>query len=60
MIPLFNVEKKYISEHWKGDGFCDDSNNKDICNYDGGDCCGVDVEKRFCQECACKGEKQFK
>ncbi|CAM9177738.1 unnamed protein product, partial [Ectocarpus fasciculatus] len=24
---------------WLGDGYCDQSNNNEICGYDGGDCC---------------------
>ena len=50
----FNFQNIRIDE-WIGDGFCDDSNNKDACAYDGGDCCGIDVQKRFCYDCACKG-----
>ena len=38
---------------WKGDGVCDDENNHGGCNFDGGDCCGDDVETAFCIECAC-------
>ena len=25
---------------WITDGYCDDINNNQDCNYDGGDCCG--------------------
>ena len=28
---------------WKGDGFCDDENNNEGCEYDGGDCCNNDA-----------------
>merc|ERR1719361_2541721 len=28
------------SPWWYGDGICDDDNNNQGCNYDGGDCCG--------------------
>ena len=31
-------------EAYKGDGICDDENNHCGCDYDGGDCCGPDVE----------------
>ena len=41
---------------WIGDGFCDDINNIQGCNYDGGDCCGVYMIKRFCVECKCKSK----
>ena len=38
---------------WKGDGYCDDENNNSECDWDGGDCCGLDVDTSFCTECAC-------
>ena len=38
------------------DGLCDDMNNNDACNYDGGDCCGVNNDMHFCVECKCKCE----
>ena len=40
---------------WVGDGFCDDANNFEECNYDGGDCCGINVQKNFCVNCTCTG-----
>lgn len=42
---------------YKGDGFCDDQNNKPSCLYDGGDCCGKSGKKnqnQYCKECKCK------
>ena len=41
---------------WKGDGYCDDGNNNDGCDFDGGDCCDNDREYAhyFCTECECK------
>ena len=39
---------------WKADGYCDDNNNIDICDYDGGDCCGDNVNTSYCYECTCK------
>merc|ERR1712113_1012995 len=39
---------------YKGDGNCDDENNNCGCEYDGGDCCGLDVKKNYCKECKCK------
>ncbi len=35
------------------DGFCDDETNIADCLYDGGDCCGPDIDLTFCQECVC-------
>ena len=36
-----------------GDGYCDDVNNNAGCNFDGGDCCGDNVDKRYCSKCIC-------
>ena len=36
-----------------GDGFCDDGNNNADCEYDGGDCCGLDINTDYCDECNC-------
>ena len=38
---------------WSGDGFCDDVNNIIECNYDGGDCCGSNVNEQYCTQCLC-------
>ena len=38
---------------WFGDNFCDDFNNNSECGFDGGDCCGDDVNTMYCSECAC-------
>ena len=38
---------------FQGDGFCDDENNNAGCDFDGGDCCGLDVKKNFCSLCQC-------
>ena len=43
----------YGKSHWIADGFCDDINNNEACNYDGGDCCGSSVQKHFCIDCEC-------
>ena len=42
-----------VCNQWAGDGFCDDTNNHLDCNYDGGDCCGSNVNTIFCTECQC-------
>ena len=36
---------------YKGDGYCDDDNNVEDCEYDGGDCCAGDLS--LCTTCAC-------
>ncbi len=42
--------QKYI-----GDGYCDDIFNLDLtdCLFDGGDCCGSNVNTMFCDHCQC-------
>ena len=44
---------------WIGDGFCDDMNNNEACDYDDGDCCGLSPRKNFCIDCICKGKSFF-
>ena len=41
--------------YWVGDGFCDDVNNNEACDYDDGDCCGLSMKKNFCVKCICIG-----
>ena len=36
------------------DGFCHDIANTPECNYDGGACCGENVDITYCLECKCK------
>ena len=36
------------------DDFCDDECNFIQHNFDGGDCCGPNVDTSFCEECECK------
>ena len=55
-VLLFSILSENGISDWIGDGFCDDINNNKACNYDGGDCCGVDVKKHFCLKCECIGE----
>ena len=38
---------------WIGDSYCDDANNNEGCQWDGGDCCGDNVNTQWCQVCAC-------
>ena len=38
---------------WIGDGYCDDINNSPDCTYDGGDCCGDNINTDYCTECQC-------
>ena len=40
-----------------GNGFCNDETNNAACNFDGGDCCGCDVNQEHCSKCKCLGCK---
>ena len=51
-FPLLLVLACQFPE-FKGDGPCDDGNNHEGCEYDGGDCCGSNVYTDFCSECQC-------
>jgi len=39
--------------NWKGDNWCDDENNNEGCEWDGGDCCGANVRTKYCKKCEC-------
>ena len=43
----------YGESSWIGDSYCDDENNNEGCNWDGGDCCGDSVNTMYCSVCAC-------
>ena len=36
-----------------GDGFCQDLANNEVCEWDGGDCCGNNVNSDYCNDCEC-------
>ena len=36
-----------------GNGYCNDETNNEGCSYDGGDCCGPNVDTTYCIECIC-------
>ena len=38
----------YPDHGWNGDNYCDDFLNTAACGYDGGDCCGEDVDTTYC------------
>ena len=40
---------------WVGDGYCDDVTNNEQCNFDGEDCCGIEINIEFCTKCQCFG-----
>lgn len=37
-----------------GDLYCDDQNNVEECQFDGGDCCLEVINDDYCIECICK------
>ena len=41
------------SPAFKGDGFCDDNNNIEGCDWDNGDCCGSSNNYKYCAACGC-------
>ena len=41
------------NQGWIADGYCDDINNNVDCTYDGGDCCGSNVNTAYCTDCQC-------
>merc|ERR1712146_193619 len=45
--------QKCASSASQGDGFCDDNNNVCGCDWDGGDCCGIDKNVDSCKYCLC-------
>ena len=43
--PSFTTNSRGCSDpEYVGDDYCDDGNNNQECNYDGGDCCGPNVD----------------
>jgi hypothetical protein len=53
-LPIISVEAGG-EESWISDDSCDDVNNNQFCNFDGGDCCGANVIKQYCIDCDCLG-----
>ena len=45
--------KVCLKPDWPGDGICDDETNNEICEWDGGDCCGELVKTDHCKICGC-------
>ena len=55
IIPKPPPNPKYpcgFPKTWK-DKVCDDENNNAACFWDGGDCCGANVNTKYCEECKC-------
>ena len=54
-LPIISVEAGG-EDSWISDDSCDDVNNNQFCNFDGGDCCGANVIKQYCIDCDCLGK----
>ena len=53
-VHLYNERTEYSCAFSEiGDGECDDKNNKEVCDWDGGDCCGNNVNINDCHICEC-------
>ena len=51
--PTITTTSGACNQGWIGDDYCDDINNNVGCNFDGGDCCGANVNTDYCDECLC-------
>ena len=51
---FFQIGWESSNSHWIGDGFCDDETNNVSCDFDGGDCCGNNINTQYCTLCTCK------
>ena len=59
MMENDHMEKECMHQSWIGDGICDDEANTEVCNFDGGDCCGSDADFSFCEQCICYNEDSY-
>ena len=50
----FFLAKVCLETDHVGDGYCDDIANTQICNWDGGDCCGPYANTDHCSDCTCQ------
>ena len=52
---VYNYSAYGMCQEWikKGDGFCDDEANVELCDYDEGDCCDLEHDRTLCTECFC-------
>ena len=55
----FDPDQIFCESGWIGDGYCDDVNNNEECEFDLGDCCnnGNINWKYYCSICECLDEK---
>ena len=57
-VKVFNDNYILITDcmgfvQYIGDGYCDDENNNEMCEFDQGDCCLEEVKTDFCTDCIC-------
>ena len=57
LLSKLKCDKKCGKPDYKKDSYCDDVNNHCGCDWDGGDCCGGAVQKKYCKECKCLDPK---
>ena len=52
---VYNYSAYGMCQEWikKGDGFCDDEANVELCDFDDGDCCDLEFDRTLCTECFC-------
>ena len=52
---LGNVIGNGVPNVLVGNGYCNDDTNTQQCNFDGGDCCLLNVNTDYCSNCSCSG-----
>ena len=56
-VHLYNMRNEDDEYNWQhkviGDGYCHDLNNNEEFEWDGGDCCGINVDTSYCTVCKC-------
>lgn len=57
IMPRIDELEECLLEQLAGDGYCDDFLNNDLCDFDGGDCCGPNPNLGLCSDCQCKAEE---
>ena len=53
-MDFFFIDCPTWASYMIGEGQCDDEVNTPECNYDGGDCCGPNVNCPSYSDCECK------
>lgn len=56
LVSIIYKPQEYVytnKNNLQGDGYCDDSTNTAVCDWDGGDCCNPNAILDFCADCFC-------